>query len=49
VDMIREETQSLSPRNNIDIQSFMYVVATDGYVADVERERKEWEEKNAKA
>lgn len=48
VDMIREETKALSPRDNIDLQTFMYVVATDGYVASVGRERKKWEAKNAK-
>lgn len=47
VEMIRDETATLHPRNNIDIQSFMYVVATDGYIARVEEARNEWEEKQA--
>jgi hypothetical protein len=47
VDMIREQIHALAPTSNIDIQTFMFVVATDGYVASVERERQEWEKKNA--
>jgi hypothetical protein len=35
---------SLQPRDNIDVQTFMYVVAKDGYVAAATADRRKFEE-----
>ena len=42
VDMIRDGISALEPRDNIDIQTFMYVVASDGYIAAVSKQRRSW-------
>ena len=43
VDEIRDGIASLGPRDNIDIQSLMYVVGTEGYVREAIEARKEYE------
>lgn len=43
-DHIRKGIAALEPRDNIDIQSFLYVVGSDGYVAGAESERLKREE-----
>ena len=42
-DTIRKGIESLKPRDNIDIQTFMYVVGKEGYVAEVTKRREDWE------
>ena len=41
--MIRNGISVLEPRDNIDIQTFMYVAASDGYIAAVSKQRERWE------
>ncbi len=42
-DFIRDGISEMKPSSNIDIQSFMYVVAKDNYVAEAIECRKIWE------
>jgi len=43
VEYVRDGIQVLRPRDNIDLQTFMYVVGTEGYVAAAIEDRKRWE------
>jgi hypothetical protein len=40
---MREGIQVLGPRDNIDLQTFMYVTGTEGYVAAAIEDRERWE------
>jgi len=43
VEYLRDGIRVLRPRDNIDVQTFMYVVGTEGYVAAAIDDRKRWE------
>jgi hypothetical protein len=43
VHYIRNGIRSLEPRDNIDVQTFMYVVGKEGYVAEAAADRKKYE------
>jgi hypothetical protein len=43
VEYLRDGLKVLRPRDNIDLQTFMYVVGTEGYVAAAIEYRKRWE------
>ena len=47
VDEIRDGVASIEPRNNIDIQSLMYVVGKEGYVREAIEARKKYEARKA--
>jgi hypothetical protein len=40
---LRDGIKVLRPRDNIDLQTFMYVVGTEGYVAAAIEDRRRWE------
>ena len=40
---LRENISDLEPRDNIDIQTFMYAVGKSGFVREGEKQRREWE------
>ncbi len=44
LDTIREGIASLGPRDNIDMQTFMYAVGKEGFVRESLAARKKWEE-----
>ncbi len=44
VDTIREGIASFGTRDNIDMQTFMYVVGKEGFVREALAARKKWEE-----
>jgi hypothetical protein len=46
IDQIRNGIGSLEPRDNIDVQTFMYVVGKEGYVAEAIAERSKYEAKS---
>lgn len=43
VEYLRDGLEVLQPRDNIDLQTFMYVVGTEGYVAAAIENRNRWE------
>ena len=43
MDEIRDGIASLGPRDNIDVQSLMYVVGKEGYVREAIEARKKYE------
>jgi hypothetical protein len=43
---MRDGIQVLGPRDNIDLQTFMYVTGTEGYVAAAIEDRERWESSN---
>jgi hypothetical protein len=46
IDHVRDGILSLEPRDNIDVQTFMYVVGKEGYVAEAIADRKKYEAKS---
>jgi hypothetical protein len=41
-EFLREGIATLEPKENIDLQTFMYAVGKDGYVQRAIRDREEW-------
>jgi hypothetical protein len=42
-EFLRRGIESLAPRDNIDLQAFIYAVGKEGYIREAAKKRKEWE------